>query len=645
MRARVSRRVSWGLLTAVLASTPYTVFNITGPAIPLHFTLTPLCLAAAASVLTRWVMGARKDAHVRTLFVLAWVSTACLVCLEAYAYVRGYSYLTSAGAVRLNTVLAGLELAAASSALTFWSLSAPSPGNGGFCGGCLVCMAVGAVLPALVFFTAGLFPSLVPPVSFGLCVGVGSFVFALVVWGPMGRIGQPGCFGVLAGMISYQILTCFVWGSAPYYGFYSGVPSMLAPFLFLLALASVYLGKRYRLHVRGCEGSGRAVRDCSAEVRQQFVLEGSAASDLSPRERSVVSALACGRSYRDISASLGISEHTVATYRARAFGKLNISEIGELHRLIALGELAMREEGDSGPLRTGEMRRAPFTRVAGIAALAALLVILIGDFPFQVELPNGQILYQVPYYTSWGLAVALFMVAASLIDSRPYHGAALSESVSISLRFVLVLEPVVLGFQLGGFATTGPIGSIAALALCGFPVIGYLVLRRGSVAASGMSGSSWSALVDQVGKLGDARILVAVLLASSLVISKTLGPYPVTWILKDVCQFALLATSVCWLVHVSRGQRAACEAPLSRDDELIAVLRAHGLGELQTMVALDCVNGLSIKETAVSRHTTQNTVKSYRKRIYRQFGVGSAQELRYRLNSELDTTKGGTLHP
>lgn len=75
------------------------------------------------------------------------------------------------------------------------------------------------------------------------------------------------------------------------------------------------------------------------------------------------------------------------------------------------------------------------------------------------------------------------------------------------------------------------------------------------------------------------------------------------------------------------------------------MLRAHGLGELQTMVALDCVNGLSIKETAVSRHTTQNTVKSYRKRIYRQFGVGSAQELRYRLNSELDTTKGGTLHP
>lgn len=645
MRARVSRRVSWGLLTAVLASTPYTVFNITGPAIPLHFTLTPLCLAAAASVLTCWVMGARRDAHVRTLFVLAWVFTVGLVCLEAYAYVRGGSYLTSAEAVRLNTVLAGLELAAASSALTFWSLSAPSPGDGGSCGGCPVCMAAGAVLPALVFFTADLFPSLVPPVSFGLCVGVGSFVFALVAWGPMGCIGQPGCFGVLAGMISYQILTCFVWGSAPYYGFYSGVPSMLAPFLFLLALASVYLGKRYHLHVRGCEGSDRAARDCSAEVRQQFVLEGSAASDLSPRERSVVSALACGRSYRDISASLGISEHTVATYRARAFGKLNISEIGELHGRIASGELAMREEDDSGSLRVGETHRAPYRRIAGIAALTAVFVVLVADFPFQVELPNGLILYQATYYMSWGLAVALFMVAASLIDSRPYHGAALSESVSISLRFVLVLEPIVLGFQLGGFATTGLIGSIAVLALCGFPVIGCLVLRRGSVAASGLSGYSSFASLEQVREFGDARHILVALLASALVISKTLGPYPVTWILKDVCQFALLVTSVCWLVHVSRGQHTACEVPLSRDDELIAVLKAHGLGELQTMVALDCVNGLSIKETAASRHTTQNTVKSYRKRIYRQFGVSSAQELRYRLNSELVTTKEGRLHP
>lgn len=644
MRAHVSRRVSWGLLTAVLASTPYTVFNITGPAIPLHFTLTPLCIAAAVSVLTGWLMGNRREARIRLFFVLGWVFTACLVCLEFYACVRGNSYLTSVEAVQLNSILAAAELVAASSALTFWCLSAPS-GDSGSRGRCLPCIAVGAVLPFLVYQVADLFSVSALPASCGLCAGVGLLAFALIARCPIGLLGQSGCYGVLAGMISYQILTCFVLGSGPYYGFYSGVPSMLAPIIFLLALALTYIAERYRLRAKGRGPCGHAVEDDSMEARPRLVLEGRAASDLSPRERSVASALACGQSYRDISASLGISEHTVATYRARAFGKLNISEIGELHRLIALGELAMREEGDSGPLRTGEVRRAPFTRVAGIAALAALLVILIGDFPFQVELPNGQILYQVPYYTSWGLAVALFMVAASLIDSRPYHGAALSESVSISLRFVLVLEPVVLGFQLGGFATTGPIGSIAALALCGFPVIGYLVLRRGSVAASGMSGSSWSALVDQVGKLGDARILVAVLLASSLVISKTLGPYPVTWILKDVCQFALLATSVCWLVHVSRGQRAACEAPLSRDDELIAVLRAHGLGELQTMVALDCVNGLSIKETAVSRHTTQNTVKSYRKRIYRQFGVGSAQELRYRLNSELDTTKGGTLHP
>lgn len=506
-------------------------------------------------------------------------------------------------------------------------------------------MAVGAVLPALVFFTAGLFPSLVLPVSFGLCVGVGSFVFALVVWGPMGRISQPGCFGVLAGMISYQILTCFVWGSAPYYGFYSGVPSMLAPFLFLLALASVYLGKRYRLHVRGCEGSDRAARDCSAEVRQQFVLEGSAASDLSPRERSVVSALACGRSYRDISASLGISEHTVATYRARAFAKLNISGTEELHGLMASGELAMRHESDSELPRGGETRRVPHGRVVAVTALMAALVILVADFPFQIELPDGQILYQASHYVSWGLAMALFLLAAFLLDTGARHAVVSSESVSAPLRSVLVLGPIVLGLQLGGFASTGLTGSVTALALCGLPAIGYLVLRQGPVVACEASGFCRFAPSELFRKLDGLGYLVAVLLASSLVIAKTLGSYPAAWILRDVFQFALLVASVFWLVHVSRGQRGASAAPLSRDDELIAMLRAYGLGELQAMVALDCVNGLSIKETAASRHTTQNTVKSYRKRLYRQFGVSSAQELRYRLNTELKTTKEGALHP
>ena len=168
MRARVSRRLSWGLLTAALASMPYTVLNITGPAIPLHFTLTPLCIAAAVSVLTGWLMGNRREARIRLFFVLGWVFTACLVCLEFYACVRGNSYLTSVEAVQLNSILAAAELVAASSALTFWCLSAPS-GDSGSRGRCLPCIAVGAVLPFLVYQVADLFSVSALPASCGLC--------------------------------------------------------------------------------------------------------------------------------------------------------------------------------------------------------------------------------------------------------------------------------------------------------------------------------------------------------------------------------------------------------------------------------------------------------------------------------------------
>ena len=644
MRARVSRRLSWGLLTAALASMPYTVLNITGPAIPLHFTLTPLCIAAAVSVLTGWLMGNRREARIRLFFVLGWVFTACLVCLEFYACVRGNSYLTSVEAVQLNSILAAAELVAASSALTFWCLSAPS-GDSGSRGRCLPCIAVGAVLPFLVYQVADLFSVSALPASCGLCAGVGLLAFALIARCPIGLLGQSGCYGVLAGMISYQILTCFVLGSGPYYGFYSGVPSMLAPLIFLLALALTYIAVRYRLRAKGRGPCGHAVEDDSMEARPRLVLEGRAASDLSPRERSVASALACGQSYRDLSASLGISEHTVATYRARAFAKLNISGTEELHGLMASGELAMRHESDSELPRGGETRRVPHGRVVAVTALMAALVILVADFPFQIELPDGQILYQASHYVSWGLAMALFLLAAFLLDTGARHAVVSSESVSAPLRSVLVLGAIVLGLQLGGFASTGLTGSVTALALCGLPAIGYLVLRQGPVAACEASGFCRFAPSELFRKLDGLGYLVAVLLASSLVIAKTLGSYPAAWILRDVFQFALLVASVFWLVHVSRGQRGASAAPLSRDDELIAMLRAYGLGELQAMVALDCVNGLSIKETAASRHTTQNTVKSYRKRLYRQFGVSSAQELRYRLNTELNTTKEGALHP
>ena len=53
---------------------------------------------------------------------------------------------------------------------------------------------------------------------------------------------------------------------------------------------------------------------------------------LTEREQEVVTGIATGATYREIGAELGLSEKTVATYRARASEKLGVRSRAELVR-------------------------------------------------------------------------------------------------------------------------------------------------------------------------------------------------------------------------------------------------------------------------------------------------------------------------
>ncbi|WP_222704300.1 hypothetical protein, partial [Collinsella ihumii] len=44
-----------------------------------------------------------------------------------------------------------------------------------------------------------------------------------------------------------------------------------------------------------------------------------------------------------------------------------------------------------------------------------------------------------------------------------------------------------------------------------------------------------------------------------------------------------------------------CTAAETGDDQLLKLLKEHGMGELQALVILDCINGASIKETCARR--------------------------------------------
>ena len=62
-------------------------------------------------------------------------------------------------------------------------------------------------------------------------------------------------------------------------------------------------------------------------------------SVLTPRERSVMSYVAMGKSNKVIAAELGVSQRTVEAHRARIFQKMRVRNAVELaHRVLASGE-------------------------------------------------------------------------------------------------------------------------------------------------------------------------------------------------------------------------------------------------------------------------------------------------------------------
>lgn len=59
---------------------------------------------------------------------------------------------------------------------------------------------------------------------------------------------------------------------------------------------------------------------------------------LTPREREVCELVVAGRKSREIAEALGAAEKTVYTHRSRVMGKLGVSSVADLVRLVARGK-------------------------------------------------------------------------------------------------------------------------------------------------------------------------------------------------------------------------------------------------------------------------------------------------------------------
>lgn len=634
------------LWAGVLIALPYCVSNITGPVLPAQMTVTPVCVAVVFSVLRRSVLyGAMKRCAKHPiipygpLIPIGLVATLLLVLVEGYAVARGRGFLLDERSIALNTWLALVEFLVAIVALLGWDglyervAEDGAQGGNGHLALRIAPAAMGYMLPALSSTAAALGVDSAPA-SLAVCAvfGIGTAV-ALFVWlrRGYGDARDPRLF--LAGFLVFSIAHCLAQGESSYYGFPMGAPCPLWHAAAPCALAASVLIERYATH-----GAASVGRTLTSPVPR---LVGERTDLLSSRESEVLARMLSDESTASIASAMGVSESTVATYRYRGFRKLGVSDRLELNSYARSGAVAVSSARDG----------SESVRTRGKAVLIAFLI-AASLFPRIVRLlgfiaPRMSGLLGTWHMSVWISALVLLVVGAVLIAAPPSStgyrkGAEGRDCLDGAMRIALVLLFAVYVSDLR--STVGAWGFLTLLVVvlaCG--ARGYcLMVQQGADV-----GLSTALRVLRAGARGFARSVPssAILLGCAALgywnIQSSLGP------VLPLSAFWLLLVVLTCVLSVREILRAQ-QARARRSDErevLFSLLRSKGMSELQAEVLVDSIEGYSVAEVCERCSTTENTVKSYRRRGCCAFGVKSIDELRRVLEKEQVATGGNELHP
>lgn len=643
----------WRIQSALLMSLPYVVRNITMPALPLQITLTPLSLALILAAIFHVVgWDSKNEGKSRHVFrTIGLGSTAAFLAVEIYAVIRGNGYLTTETAVIVNQALSVVELLSASLALTWWCLCAPKAADKRSGNYATISLGIGFVSPLLVQLVADALKAFYPPSSMVLCFSSGALTYAMTSISSRWKGGVIQPLGVISGLISYQIVRSFVLGENAYYGFYSGAASPLWYCQPLILLALVLLIIHFPKEASEAADETQ-IPDCQETAIP--ILEGSSASQLSDRERAIVACSALGYSQKDIASMLGIAASTVSTYRVRAFKKLEVDNLSELQRLLRSrdADLSISQSVKMIPDKTSpdhplkRQKASPITLRIGIVIICIIFSVI--GVPFQPILPDGTVIYQASHIIVWTFAMIVLMYSAQIQagDGLQAPRQRYAEQTSKPILLIIVGISLLWGFQIGQIPPGGITSLLSTLAISFVPAIIYVASHPTGTSKRNLDRLRELRVRDGVSALISMfKIEMLQLFGAGLVLAKALTPYPPLWTIKPILIGLIAIASAWWYATITSSWRDRCADMETGDDQLLKFLKERGMGELQALVILDCINGASIKETCARRRTTENTVKSYRKRAYRKFGVSCASELKETLRRELETTKGCTLHP
>lgn len=634
------------LWSGVLVALPYCVSNITGPVLPAQMTVTPICVAVVISVLRRSVLYGAKQGRAKypmltrgVLISIGLVATGILALVEGYAVVRGRGFLFDEWSITFNTWLALVEFLAAIVALLGWDglyervAEDGARGENGHLALRIVPAAMGYMLPALSSAAAALGIESAP-VSLAVCAafGIGATV-ALLVWLRHGYGDADDPKLVLAGFLVFSIAHCLAQGESSYYGFPMGTPCPLWYAAVPCAFAASVLIERHATH-----GAASVGRTLTSPVPR---LVGERTDLLSSRESEVLARMLSDESTASIASVMGVSESTVATYRYRGFRKLGVSDRRELNSYARSGAVAVSSARD----KTEPVRTRGETAVIAFLIAASLFPRIVRLFGFIAPRMSG--LLGTWHMSVWISALVLLVVGAVLIAAPPSStgyrkGAEGKDLTEDAMRSVLMLLFAVYVSDLR--STVGAWGFLTLLVVvlaCGARGYCLMVQQGADVGLSTALRVLRAGARDLARSVPSSAILLGCAALGYWNIQSSLGPVlPLTafWLLLVVL------TCVLSVREILRAQQARAR----RSDErevLFFLLRSKGMSELQAEVLVDSIEGYSVAEICERRSTTENTVKSYRRRGCCAFGAKSIDELRRVLEKEQVATGGNELHP
>lgn len=634
--------VNWRFQTVLLAMLPHASLNGLAQALPLHATLTPLSIALVVVVFSVR-FGLRQNSDRWGVMRVVGVSATILYALvETYALTLGRGYITDSLHLAVHSAAVVLEQIASVLAYAWWCLIVPDGPERGERSSCLLVCLSGIILPLLFDGIASFVPLPSVLLTPAACIASGALCYLVVVRRQFIRLDCPCAMSFMIGLMVYQILSSFTVGLNPVYGFYSEFPSGLwFPVCIFLIVMLLICQKCWRM------GRARSQKYVSRGSNRPSVpslpsLAGACVASLSERERTVAACLVRGLSREQISEALGISRSTVSIYCSRVLHKLEVQSVAGLQGLVDEGEIWLIDTSMSIPAvanpRSSRMSDVAFLMSCCVAV--ALLCTLSLFVPYQLELPNGSVVYQFFTYVCWVLAIVAHLIALASFDGFSMPNDAQTSSLDKAIDFMFLVGSILVAFQAGGFGTWAPVGSVLEVAI---------IVIAGLFACVYAQAKTCGGTDERARLLYSMRVIsrragqpwCMMVFGSALIVSQTMAAIPPLWSLRAIAVVLLLGTS-CWIVVQEKlGLQKDDGGEPNEEARLATLLRRHGMGELQTQIILDCVQGLSIKQTCERRNTTQNTVKSYRKRTYRQFDVSSASELRDKLRRELETTKVG----